>query len=341
MGRHAKFQTGPYHWGIHGHSLREEAWPIRGVFRISRGARTESHVVVATLVDGEHQGRGECVPYPRYGESVQGVITAIEEMGPAIADGIDREAVQVRMSAGAARNAVDCAMWDLEAKRSGSPAWRLSGLDEPTPVTTAYTISLDEPKVMGESARAEAHRPLLKLKLTGDGDLARVRAVREAAPDARLIADANEAWTPDVFREIAPALAALGVELIEQPFPAGHDEALAELEHPVPIAADESCHRSTDVPGLVGRYDVVNVKLDKTGGLTEALRVVAAAREAGLDIMVGCMVGTSLGVAPATLLAPLARYVDLDAPLLLARDRPNGLEYEGSTVYPAERELWG
>jgi L-alanine-DL-glutamate epimerase-like enolase superfamily enzyme len=322
-------------------TVREESWPIRGVFRISRGARTVSHVVVATLVDGEHQGRGECVPYPRYGETVQGVIDAIEEMGPAVSGGIDREALQSFMPAGAARNALDCAMWDLEAKRSGTPAWRLAGLGTPAPVTTAYTISLDAPEVMSEAARAEAHRPLLKLKLTGDDDLARVRAVREAAPEARLIVDANEAWTPAVFRGLVPTLATLGVELIEQPFPAGKDDALVELEHPVPVAADESCHTSADVPNLAGRYDVVNIKLDKTGGLTEALRVVAAGREAGLDIMLGCMVGTSLGVAPATLLGPVARYVDLDAPLLLAQDRPNGLRYEGSTVYPAARELWG
>jgi L-alanine-DL-glutamate epimerase-like enolase superfamily enzyme len=322
-------------------TVRAESWPIRGVFRISRGARTEARVVVATVVDGDHAGRGECVPYPRYGESVEGVVEVIEALRDTIADGMSRDALYQHLPAGAARNALDCALWDLAAKRSGRPVWRLAGLDTPVPLTTAYTISLDEPDAMGRAARDQAHRPLLKLKLTGEDDLARVRAVRAAAPESRLIVDANEAWTPDVFREITPTLATLGVELIEQPLPADEDEALTELPHPVPVAADESCHTSTDVPGLVGRYDVVNVKLDKTGGFTEALHVVTAARAAGLGIMVGCMVGTSLGVAPATLLGPVARYVDLDAPLLLARDRTEGLRFEGSTLYPAERELWG
>jgi L-alanine-DL-glutamate epimerase-like enolase superfamily enzyme len=322
-------------------TARTESWPIRGVFRISRGERTEARVVVATVVDGDHAGRGECVPYPRYGESVEGVVAAIEAMRDAITEGTDRDTLRERMPAGAARNALDCALWDLEAKRRGTPVWQLAGLDTPMPLTTAYTISLDEPEAMGRSAQEQANRPLLKLKLTGADDLARVRAVRDAAPESRLIVDANEAWTPEVFAEMSPTLAALGVELIEQPLPSDRDEPLAELPHPVPIAADESCHTSADVPALAGRYDVVNIKLDKTGGLTEALRVVEVARDVGLAIMIGCMVGTSLGVAPATLLGPVARYVDLDAPLLLARDRTEGLRFEGSTLFPAERELWG
>ncbi|KPK04694.1 MAG: mandelate racemase [Gemmatimonas sp. SG8_28] len=322
-------------------TARTESWPIRGVFRISRGERTEARVVVATVVDGDHAGRGECVPYPRYGESVEGVMAAIEAMRDAITEGTDRDTLRERMPAGAARNALDCALWDLEAKRRGTPVWRLAGLETPMPLTTAYTISLDEPEAMGRAAQEQANRPLLKLKLTGTDDLARVRAVRHAAPESRLIVDANEAWTPEVFAEMSPMLAALGVELIEQPLPADRDEPLANMPHPVPIAADESCHTSTDVPALAGRYDVVNVKLDKTGGLTEALRVVEIARDVGLGIMVGCMVGTSLGVAPATLLGPVARYVDLDAPLLLARDRTEGLRFEGSTLFPARRELWG
>lgn len=297
--------------------------------------------MVVTVVGGGAVGRGECVPYPRYGESVEGVIETIETLRDAFADGIDRARLHETLPAGAARNALDCALWDLEAKQSGTPVWGLAGLDAPVPLTTAYTISLDDPDSMGRAARDQAHRPLLKLKLTGENDLARVRAVREAAPESRLIVDANEAWTPDLFRHITPDLASLGVELIEQPLPAGADEALADLSHPVPVAADESCHTSGDVPALVGRYDVVNVKLDKTGGLTEALQLVAAARDAGIGIMVGCMVGTSLGVAPATLLGTVARYVDLDAPLLLARDRTEGLKFEGSTLFPAERELWG
>jgi L-alanine-DL-glutamate epimerase-like enolase superfamily enzyme len=281
------------------------------------------------------------VPYPRYGESVEGVVAAIEAMRDAITEGTDRDTLRERMPAGAARNALDCALWDLEAKRRGTPVWWLAGLETPMPLTTAYTISLDEPEAMGRAAHEQANRPLLKLKLTGEDDLARVRAVRDAAPESRLIVDANEAWTPDVFAEMSPTLAALGVELIEQPLPADRDESLAELPHPVPVAADESCHTSADVPALAGRYDVVNIKLDKTGGLTEALRMAEIARDVGLGIMVGCMVGTSLGVAPATLLGPVARYVDLDAPLLLARDRTEGLRFEGSTLLPAERELWG
>jgi L-alanine-DL-glutamate epimerase-like enolase superfamily enzyme len=322
-------------------SVRSEIWPIRGVFRISRGARTVSEVVVAEITDGTHVGRGECLPYPRYGESVAGVVRQIEELADVVAGGIGREGLLEELPPGAARNALDCALWDLEAKRTGTPAWRLAGLLEPQPVTTAYTISLGDPDEMAAAARAEAHRPILKLKLTGDGDLARVRAVNDAAPASILIADANEAWTPKLFEQLAPQFAKLGVEMIEQPLPADRDEVLAELEHPISVCADESCHTSEDVEWLRGRYDIVNIKLDKTGGLTEALRLQAAARKAGLGIMVGCMVGTSLGVAPATMLATTARYVDLDAPLLLAKDREHGIQYDGSMLHPPARDLWG
>jgi len=322
-------------------SVRSETWPIRGVFRISRGARTVSEVVVAEITDGTHVGRGECLPYPRYGESVAGVVRQIEELADVVAGGIGREGLLEELPPGAARNALDCALWDLEAKRTGTPAWRLAGLLEPQPVTTAYTISLGDPDEMAVAARAEAHRPILKLKLTGDGDLARVRAVNDAAPASILIADANEAWTPKLFEQMAPQFAQLGVEMIEQPLPADRDEVLAELEHPISVCADESCHTSEDVEWLRGRYDIVNIKLDKTGGLTEALRLQAAARKAGLGIMVGCMVGTSLGVAPATMLATTARYVDLDAPLLLAKDREHGIQYDGSMLHPPVRALWG
>ncbi len=322
-------------------TVRPEIWPIRGVFRISRGARTVSEVVVVEIADGAHVGRGECLPYPRYGESVAGVVRQIEELADVVAGGIGREGLLEELPPGAARNALDCALWDLEAKRTGTPAWRLAGLLEPQPVTTAYTISLGGPDEMAMAARAEAHRPILKLKLTGDGDLARVRAVNDAAPASILIADANEAWTPKLFEQLAPQFAELGVEMIEQPLPADRDEVLAELEHPISVCADESCHTSEDVEWLRGRYDLVNIKLDKTGGLTEALRLQAAARKAGLGIMVGCMVGTSLGVAPATMLATTARYVDLDAPLLLAQDREHGLQYDHSTLHPPTRDLWG
>ncbi|MGD8726966.1 MAG: dipeptide epimerase, partial [Gemmatimonadales bacterium] len=283
-------------------TVRAEQWPIRGVFRISRGARTVSEPVVVEIGDGTHTGRGECLPYPRYGESVDGVMRQIEGIADAIARDISREALLEALPPGAARNAVDCALWDLEAKRTDTPVWMLAGLPEPQPLTTAYTISLAEPEEMAASAREQAHRPLLKLKLTGEDDLARVQAVHEAAPDSVLIADANEAWTPEVFRELTPQLAALGVRMIEQPLPADSDGALAELDRPVAVCADESCHTSADVPRLEGRYDVINIKLDKTGGLTEALRLRTAATDAGLDIMIGCMVGTSLGVAPATVL---------------------------------------
>ena len=319
----------------------EERWPIRGVFRISRGARTESRVVVVEVSDGHVTGRGECVPYPRYAETVEGVIATVERIGPTLGGAPDRGRLGRDWPAGAARNAVDGALWDFEAKRAGVRAWELAGLPAPGPLTTAYTISLDEPGAMGAAARAEAHRPLLKLKLTGEGDLDRVAAVRAAAPAARIIADANEAWSPAYYRAVVPSLIDLGVELIEQPFPAAEDAALSDVERPIPVAADESCHTSIDVHTLADRYDVVNVKLDKTGGLTEALRVVAVARDAGLGIMLGCMVGTSLGVAPATLLGGSARYVDLDAPLLLEKDRPEGLKFEGSVVFPPEAALWG
>ncbi len=321
--------------------VRREVWPILGAFRIARGARTESRIVVVEIADGDAVGRGECVPYPRYGETVDGVVRQIESVRPAVQDGLDREALLDAMPPGAARNAIDCALWDLAAKRAQRRVWELAGLPNPSALTTAYTISLDEPAAMAEAARANADRPLLKLKLTGVGDFDRVRAVRAAAPTSRIIADANESWTPAQFVELAPALVDLGVEMIEQPLPVDGDAALLDLERPLPVAADESCHTSADVPRLVGRYDVVNLKLDKTGGLTEALRLAAEARDAGLELMVGCMVGTSLGVAPAVLPAQGARYVDLDAPLLLARDRPDGLRYDGSTLYPPTRELWG
>ncbi len=255
--------------------------------------------------------------------------------------GADRRELAAALPAGAARNALDCALWDLEAKRRREPVWRLAGLPEPRPVLTAYTLSLDTPERMAEAARAAAGRPLLKLKLGGEGDLDRVAAVRAAAPDAALIADANEAWTPDQLRRWLPELAALGVELIEQPLPAGQDAALAGIARPVPICADESCHDSASLDALVGRYDYVNLKLDKTGGLTEARRAAAKAQELGFGLMVGCMVATSLAMAPAALLAQLARYADLDGPLLLAKDREPGLRYEGSLLHPPEAALWG
>lgn len=322
-------------------SVRRERFAIRGVFAISRGSRTESEVVVAEIAEDGIAGRGEGVPYARYGESVESVVAQIETQGAALAAGLDRAALQAALPAGAARNALDCALWDLEAKRTDMPVWRLAGTPEPRPTVTAYTLSLASPAAMGEAARANAERPLLKLKLGGDGDVERVEAVRANAPKARLIVDANEAWTPALLERFLPEMARLGVELVEQPLPAGRDDALAGLAHAVPVAADESCHTSADLAALAGRYDFVNVKLDKTGGLTEALRLVAAAEARHFGIMVGCMVGSSLGMAPAMLLAGRAAVVDLDGPLLLARDRPHGLRYEDGRVFPPARELWG
>ncbi len=322
-------------------SVSRRSWPLAQPFAISRGSKTTADVVVAELYDGQYRGRGECVPYPRYGESVDSVVKALEEMKRAVFSGLDRAELQAAMPPGAARNALDAAFWDLDAKRNFVRVSELAGLDPPHAVTTAYTLSLDTPERMGEAAAANRSRPLLKLKLTGDGDVERVTAVRRNAPAARLIVDANEGWTPRHFAELSPALAALGVELIEQPLPADADDALAELPHPIPVCADESCHVAADLDRLVGKYEAVNIKLDKTGGLTEALKLAQAARERGFKIMVGCMIGTSLAMAPAMLVAQEASVVDLDAPLLLAMDRANGLRYDGSLVHPPEAALWG
>ena len=322
-------------------AVTAETWPLAGRFAISRGSRTAAEVVVVELAEGDAVGRGECMPYGRYGETVPGTVERIEALRGELERGLERAALQTALPAGAARNAVDCALWDLEAKRSGVPAWQRAGLAPPRAVTTAYTLGLDGVEAMAAAARLQAHRPLLKLKLAGPGDLARVRAVRENAPRSRLIVDANEAWTPALFAELSPRLRDLGVELIEQPLPAGADDALADVERPVPVCADESCHLAADLTLLVGRYDAVNIKLDKTGGLTEALRLATAAKAGGFAIMVGCMVATSLAMAPALLVAQDARWVDLDGPLLLARDRDPGLTYQDSVVHPPPPELWG
>ncbi|MCF4166453.1 dipeptide epimerase [Zavarzinia compransoris] len=318
-----------------------ERWPIAGTFRIARGAKTEAAVVTARLSDGTHVGRGECVPYARYGETVEGVAASLRALAPAVAAGLDRAALQDRLPPGAARNALDCAFWDFAAKTSGRSAAELAGLPAPGPVTTAYTLSLEAPAAMAAAAVA-ARKPLLKLKLGGDGlDLERVAAVHGACPDSRLIVDANEAWTPALLLDQGPAMAGLGVALIEQPLPAAADAALAGIDSPVPLCADESCHSSADLPRLARLYSHVSVKLDKTGGLTEAIALTRAARDLGLGVMVGCMVGTSLAMAPALLLAGAADFVDLDGPLLLARDRVPGLRYEGAVIRPAEGDLWG
>jgi L-Ala-D/L-Glu epimerase len=322
-------------------SVRIERWPIAGSFAISRGAKTEAVVVVAELSDGVHIGRGECVPYARYGETVVAVTAAIEAMTHELRRGLDRTGLQTAMSAGAARNALDCAFWDLAAKCSGRPVHELLGEPAPNALTTACTISLASPEAMANDAAKASDRALLKIKLGAPGDTARIAAVRRAAPRAELIVDANEGWTPENLEENFAACGQANVTLVEQPLPANRDEVLTRIARPIAVCADESVQATASLSGLIGKYDAVNIKLDKTGGLTEALAMTRRAEQLGLTVMVGCMVATSLAMAPAILVAQRARVVDLDGPLLLARDRPQGLRYEGSLVHPPSRELWG
>jgi L-Ala-D/L-Glu epimerase len=320
---------------------RIEHWPIAGSFTISRGAKTEAVTVVAEVSRGGHTGRGECVPYARYGETPEATLAAVLSMLEPLKRGLDRKALQGAMPAGAARNALDCALLDLEAKTARRRVWNLLGRPAPRACTTAYTISLGTPKVMAAATAKAAHRPLLKIKLGGDGDAKRIAAVRKSAPESELIVDANEAWTPANLERNLAACAELGVTLVEQPLPAGQDEALARIRRPLAVCADESVHDRASLEELRERYDAVNIKLDKAGGLTEALAMADAAQALGFEIMIGCMVATSLAMAPAMLLAQQARFVDLDGPLLLAHDREHGLRYDGSTVYPPETTLWG
>ncbi|HFD16496.1 MAG TPA: dipeptide epimerase [Rhodospirillales bacterium] len=323
-------------------TCRLETWRLRQRFTISRGSRTEARVLVVEIVEGTSRGRGEAVPYGRYGETPDSVEAQVRSVARAVEAGADRHRLASLLHPGAARNAVDCALWDLEAKLRGRPVWQLAGLPAPEPLVTAYTLGIDRPERMAEAARAVRDRPLLKIKLAGDGaDLERVRAVRTAAPEARLVVDANEAWNLATYEALAPRLGELGVALLEQPFPAAEDGNLAALPHPVPVCADESCHVTADLERLRDRYDFVNIKLDKTGGLTEALALRQAARAAGFGVMVGCMVGTSLAMAPAFLVAQGADVVDLDGPLLLARDREPAIVYEGSRMLPPPANLWG
>lgn len=322
-------------------SVAEERFPIRGTFTISRGSKTEAEVIACTISEGENAGRGECVPYRRYGETVESVRRQIEEAAFAISQGIGRDELLKAMTPGAARNAVDCALWDLEARISGIRVAEKLGIAAPAPLETAFTLSLASPEAMAAQARENASRPLLKVKIGGEGDIERIRAVRQAAPQSRLILDANEGWTDENVGENLAAAAALGVALVEQPLPAGKDAILGRIERPVPVCADESVHTAEGLGALVGLYDAINIKLDKAGGLTAALALRQRAEELGFGIMVGCMVGTSLAMAPAVLLAQGVDYVDLDGPLLLARDRVPGLIYRGSLVSPPEPDLWG
>ena len=317
--------------------VTRDVFKLAQVFTIARGSRTEAQVLTVKLNDGQHIGWGECVPYARYGESLQSVTDEI--MG--LPDAFSRFDLYDLLPAGAARNAVDCALWDLEAKRAGKPVWELAGLEAPGPEITAYTLSLDTPEAMKAQAALHAFRPLLKIKLGTPDDMPRLEAVRAGAPKSTIIVDANEGWSAEVYADLAPHLVRLGVELVEQPLPAGEDHALLGMQRPVPVCADESCHDRSSLANLKGKYDVVNIKLDKTGGLTEALALRDAATAQGYEVMVGCMVGSSLAMAPATLVAQGASVVDLDGPLLLAEDRDEPLIFDNAGVHPPSATLWG
>jgi L-Ala-D/L-Glu epimerase / N-acetyl-D-glutamate racemase len=319
---------------------REQSWPLDQPFRTSRGASNEARVVVVTLSNGEHIGRGEATPITRYKQTPASVLAQIESIQNE--KNLDRQKLQQLLPAGSARNALDCALWDLEAKISGKRVWELAGIPMVREVETSFTISLDTPAKMAAAARANTTAPFLKLKLGGDKlDLERVEFVRDAAPGPRLFIDANESWSPNHYRNVVPGLARLAVELIEQPFPASADDALETLDHPIPVCADESCHTTADLDRLTNRYDAINIKLDKTGGLTEALHLMQSAREKKFKVFIGCMVCTSLGIAPARIFASAADFVDLDGPLLLAGDRHHGLSYQENRIALPSAELWG
>lgn len=318
-----------------------ERWPVAGAFTIARGAKTHVDVVVAEIADGRHVGRGEGTAIYYHGETAESVLADVQAQAHSIERGMDRDGLQARLPRGAARNALDCALWDLKAKRTGMPVWELAGLPPPQPLVTAFTISLAEPARMETDARAAAHLPLLKLKLAGDGDEARVAAVRRGAPDARLIVDANEAWTGRDIAAEAARLAPYGIELVEQPVKAGQDDLLDGVASPIPFAADESCQDRSDLPRCAGRYRAINIKLDKAGGLTEALALAGEARRLGMDVMVGCMLATSLGIAPAFLIGGAARWVDLDGALLLAKDRPKAMAMADGVLEAPQSTLWG
>ena len=316
-------------------SVKRDVFKLAQVFTISRGSRTEAQVLTVTVEGLGARGTGECVPYARYGESLESVTDQIMGFDGAWPDLPDA------LPAGAARNALDCAFWDHAAKRAGKRVWDLLGLPEPRPEITAYTLSLDTPDAMERQAAQNAHRPLLKIKLGTPDDMPRLEAVRRGAPDVPIIIDANEGWSAEVYAELAPHLIGLGVKMVEQPLPAGQDDMLAEIARPLPVCADESCHDRASLPGLKGKYDMVNIKLDKTGGLTEALALKRQALAEGYGVMVGCMVGSSLAMAPATILAQGVAFTDLDGPLLLAEDRDQPLKFDQAGVHPPSPQLWG
>ena len=329
---------------VHSENWREEP------FAISRGIDDNFDVVVVQLEQNGFKAWGEATPTEHYNESISQTESLIEDFRNRLENGMTRTELQQEMPIGAARNAVDCALWDLEAKLAGKRVWELPEISQhlgavtnsaPGNVTTVYSLGVDTPEIMGKIAQKNSDRPILKIKLTGDGDLERLKAIRKNAPNSRLVIDANEAWTPEHYQRYVPEFKLLGVEMIEQPFPADNDSILKSLDHPIPVCADESCHDTADLERLVGLYEFVNIKLDKTGGLTEALRLQAAAEDKGFRTMIGCMSATSLGIAPAFLIAQRAKIVDLDAPLYLYDDRPFPLKYDGSIVFPPSAELWG
>ncbi|MGD1924020.1 MAG: N-acetyl-D-Glu racemase DgcA [Paracoccaceae bacterium] len=322
-------------------TVREDVFPIAGAFTISRGTRTESRVVTVELESDGVRGWAECYPYARYGETVESVIAQIQAQANALADGMDRIALQDAMPPGAARNGLDCAFWDFEAKSAGQRMWDVAGLPAPGPEITVYTLSLEDPDVMRARAAETAHRPVLKIKLGGSGDIERLQAVREGAPNSKIVVDANEGWNAETYAKIAPVVLDLGVAMVEQPLPADNDAALNGMDRPLPVCADEACHDRASLPALVGKYDMINIKLDKTGGLTEALALKDEAIAQGFQVMVGCMIGSSLGMAPATLIAQGCAVVDLDGPLLLATDRDTPLTYDADGVHPPSADLWG
>ncbi len=322
-------------------TVTRRTWALARPFTTAQGVKTTADVVVAEISDGDSRGRGEGVPIQRYGESIDSVAAAIEAMKGAVVSGLNRETLQHALPPGAARNALDCAFWDIDANRAYCTVAELAGFGAMKPVVTAFTIALDTPEKMAELAAANRARPLLKLKLGGDGDVERVRAVRQAVPASRLIVDANESWSESQFGEFMPALIDCRVELIEQPLPAGADGALARLEHSITLCADESCRTHADLDRLRGKYQAINIGLDKAGGLTEALALAAEAKRRGFRIMVGGTISTSLGIAPALLVAQQAEIVALDGPLHLASDRAPGLRYNGSTIHPPDGSFWG
>lgn len=317
--------------------IKPESFPLAEVFTIARGSRTHAKVLTVKITQNGFTGRGECVPYSRYEETPE----SVKEQVNSLPADFNRTTLQELLPSGAARNAVDCALWDLEAKTSGKRVWELAGLPEPGPEITAFTLSLDTPERMQAAAARNAHRPLLKIKLGTPDDMPRLEAVRAGAPGARIIVDANEGWSADVYQELAPHLLRLGVTMVEQPLPAGDDALLGEIERPLPVCADESCHDRQSLSALKGRYDMVNIKLDKTGGLTEALALREAARAEGYEIMVGCMVGSSLAMAPAVLVAQGVSITDLDGPLLMVEDRDTPLTFDEKGVHPPLSDLWG